>query len=75
MLKLIIKFLPYILVYLFILYIIKSNKDLIARIKNFFFPKNEFSSKPGQIYKLCSFCNKKADRMAKKCDNCGRCFE
>lgn len=49
------------------------------KITSFFINKEskpkEFKAKTGKVYKQCSFCDAKADRMATHCPNCGNPFE
>jgi len=40
-----------------------------------FSSQKEFVTKPGEVYKECSFCGTKAERRAVLCNNCGRSFE
>lgn len=72
--KVLIFFLPFIVFSVFLSYVLKTAiaKELIAKFKKIFLEEKEFASRYGQIYKQCSFCNKKADRHAKKCNNCGK---
>ena len=35
----------------------------------------EFTTRPGVIYKECSFCHNKANRHDLSCNNCGKSFE
>ena len=53
-------------------YVLKPIKFILIKIKRVFITEKQFESKPGYIYKQCSYCDKKADRTAKKCNNCGR---
>ena len=74
-LKIFIQLLPVILFLIILAHVLNRNKNLLLKIKRFFLTEKQFKSKPGQVYKYCSFCDKKADRTAKKCDNCGKAFE
>lgn len=71
--KIFIKLLPVILVFILI-----SNfpyKKLLGFFSKIFIKSRNFESMPGQTYKQCSYCKKKADRTAVKCNFCGRSFE
>jgi len=74
-LKIFIQLLPVILFLIISTYVLNSNKSLITKIKKYFLAEKHFENQFGQVYKYCSFCDKKADRKAKKCDNCGKAFE
>lgn len=67
----------WLIVILFLLFFLLPYKEFKNAIKRkfFFIKKEEYMSKPGIIYKECSYCHKKSERNAPTCSNCGRSFE
>jgi len=47
----------------------------VINIKSTFAKKEEYINKPGKVYKVCSFCDTKAERSSSFCNNCKRPFE
>jgi hypothetical protein len=74
-LLLLVKFGIPILLLILIILLLNRNSVTMEKIKSAFKKQEEFVSKPGQIYKECTYCQKKAERSANFCDSCGRPFE
>ena len=48
---------------------------ITEKFSQIFGGNRDFESIPGQTYKQCRYCQKKADRKALTCDFCGKSFE
>jgi len=59
---------------IFLPIIFLANKGLLKNLKSVFKKENQFKSKPGIVYKECSFCDAKAERFETVCKNCKRPF-
>ena len=66
----------FIILAIIIFIIVAINKhDFMRKVKKFYVKKENFSSKPGEVYKECNYCHRKAERKSNFCDNCGKPFE
>lgn len=71
--KVFIKFLPIIIVFIAILCF--PYQKMLEKLSGLFIKKKDYEHVSGKIYKQCSYCQKRADRKALKCDFCGKPFE
>jgi len=71
--KILIKLLPLILFGALILMF--PYRKLTEKLSQMLGNNRDFESIPGQTYKQCRYCQKKAARKALTCDFCGRTFE
>ena len=67
----------YLIVIAFIIFLViwLNKPNFMNKVKKFYVKKEDFVSKPGEVYKECGYCHRKAERKANFCDNCGKPFE
>lgn len=64
-----------VLVLIAVILILFRGSSFIQNILSSLKRKKVYVSRPGKVYKECTYCGKKTERSANYCDNCGKPFE